>query len=86
MRKAKRTLTVRVSHLLRRHRKKDCRRDLVQSDYDELCWGNGDRCLFPRQDPIISIPGVRHRPVIIFQIFNKDTATNQRPVASKCAV
>jgi hypothetical protein len=56
---------------------KYCRRDFVQTTYDELYSGNGDRRLFLRQFPIISIQSVRYRPVTVLKIINTDTATNQ---------
>lgn len=65
---------------------KYCRRDFVQTTYDELYSGNGDRRLFLRQYPIISIQSVRYRPVTVLKIINNDTATNQQARVSVTAV
>jgi hypothetical protein len=57
---------------------KYCRRDFVQAAYDELYSGNGDRRLFLRQYPIVSVQSVRYRPVTVLKIINNDTVTNQQ--------
>src|SRR5262249_39027805 len=40
--------------------------------------GNGDRRLFLRQYPIVSVQSVRYRPVTVLKIINNDVATNQQ--------
>ena len=65
---------------------KYCRRDFVQTDYDELYSGTGDRRLFLRQFPIISIQSVRYRPVTVLKITNNDTNTNQQARVSVTAI
>jgi len=49
---------------------KYCRRDFVSHTYDELYNGNGDRRLFLRQYPLISVTSVRYRPVTVIKIIN----------------
>jgi hypothetical protein len=57
---------------------KYCRRDFNSTSYDELYSGTGDRRLFLRQFPIISVQSVRYRPVVVLKITNTDQATNQQ--------
>jgi hypothetical protein len=54
------------------------RRDISSTVYDELYSGTGQRRLFLRQFPIISIQSVRYRPVVVLKVQNSDTATNQQ--------
>jgi hypothetical protein len=63
--------------LLRRHQKVLAPR-LRPNTYDELYSGNGDRRLFLRQYPIISIQSIRYRSVIALKFINAETATNQQ--------
>jgi hypothetical protein len=49
---------------------KYCRRDFVQTQYDELYNGNGDRRLILRQYPLLSVDSVRYRPVTVLKIQN----------------
>jgi hypothetical protein len=55
-----------------------CRRDFVQTVYDELYSGNGDRRLFLRHYPLNSVQSVRYRPSTVLKVINNDTATNQQ--------
>src|SRR6516165_9062410 len=52
-----------------------CRRDFVQTAYDELYSGNGQRHLLLRQYPLVSVQSVHYRPVTVLKITNGD-ATN----------
>jgi hypothetical protein len=58
--------------------RKYCRRDFSLQSYDELYSGTGDRRLFLRQYPLVSVASVRYRPVTVLKVQNTDTATNQR--------
>lgn len=60
---------------------KVCRRDFVQTNYDELYNGNGDRRLLLRQYPIISVQSVRYRPVTALKIINNLANTPQARVS-----
>jgi hypothetical protein len=62
------------------------RRDFVQTAYDELFSGNGDRRLFLRQFPIVSVQSVHYRPVTVLKIINNGTNTNQQARVSVTAV
>jgi len=55
-----------------------CQREFVQAAYDELYSGFGDRRLYLRHFPIISVQSVRYRPVTVLKIINNDTNTNQQ--------
>ncbi len=57
---------------------KFCRREFVARDYDELYNGSGERRLFLRRYPIISVQAVRHNPTAVVCVKNTDTATNQQ--------
>jgi hypothetical protein len=57
---------------------KYCRRWFVQASYDELYNGNGQRRLFLRNFPVVSVQSVRYRPVTVLKVINNDTATNQQ--------
>jgi hypothetical protein len=65
------TLITAASDAIQKH----CRRDFVQTSYDELYSGNGQRQLMLRQYPIASVQSVRYRPVTVLKITNTD-ATN----------
>src|ERR1700687_2250945 len=60
---------------------KYCRRDFVQTTYDELYNGNGDRRLLLRQYPLISVQSVRYRPVTVLKIITNLANTPQARVA-----
>jgi hypothetical protein len=60
---------------------KYCRRDFVQTTYDELYNGTGDRRLLLRQYPLISVQSVRYRPVTVLKIINNLANTPQARVA-----
>jgi len=62
-----------------------CRRDFVSTTYVELYSGNGERRLFLRHDPIISIQSVRYRPITVLKIINNDTITNQQALVTVTA-
>jgi hypothetical protein len=47
-----------------------CRRDFVQTDYDEVYSGSGERRLILRQYPLLKIASVRYRPVTVLKIQN----------------
>jgi hypothetical protein len=49
---------------------KYCRRDFVQTTYDELYNGLGDRRLILRQAPLLSVSAVRYRPVTVLKVTN----------------
>jgi hypothetical protein len=49
---------------------KYCRRDFVQTTYDELYNGLGDRRLVLRQYPLLSVQSVRYRPVTVLKVQN----------------
>ncbi len=55
-----------------------CQREFVQTAYDELYSGNGDRRLLLRHFPILSVQSVRYRPVTVLKVINNDTLTNQQ--------
>jgi hypothetical protein len=55
-----------------------CRHDFVQTAYDELYNGNGQRRLLLREYPLVSVESVRYRPVTVLKIINNDTVTNQQ--------
>jgi hypothetical protein len=57
---------------------KYCRRYFVSTAFDELYSGNGQRRLFLRQIPILSVESVRYRPVTVLTAQNTDTTTNQQ--------
>jgi hypothetical protein len=58
-----------------------CRRDFIQTSYDELYSGNGQRHLLLRQYPLISVQSVRYRPVTVLKITNTLTANVQARVS-----
>ena len=60
---------------------KYCRRDFVQTAYDELYSGNGQRQLLLRQYPIVSVQSVRYRPVTVLKITNTVAANVQARVS-----
>src|SRR5437660_11041074 len=60
--------------------RKYCRRDFTQTTYDELYSGTGDRRLFLRQFPLISVDSVRYRPVTVLKIINNLANTPQARV------
>ena len=49
---------------------KFCRREFIQTTYDDLYNGTGDRRLILRKPPLISIQSVRYRPVTVLKIQN----------------
>lgn len=55
-----------------------CQREFVQAAYDELYSGFGDRRMFLRHFPILSVQSVRYRPVTVLKIINNNTGTNQQ--------
>jgi hypothetical protein len=59
---------------------KYCRRDFVQTTYDELYNGTGDRRLVLRQYPLLSVQSVRYRPVTGLKIINNLANTPQARV------
>ena len=61
--------------------RKYCRRDFTHTTYDELYSGSGDRRLFLRQFPLISVDSVRYRPVTVLKIINNLANTPQARVA-----
>jgi hypothetical protein len=71
------TLITAVSRAIEKY----CRRDFVQTNYDELYNGNGDRRLLLRQYPIISVQSVRYRPVTALKILNNLASTPQARVS-----
>lgn len=58
-----------------------CRRDFAQAAYDELYNGNGDRRLYLRQYPVISVQSVRYRPVTVLKVINTLANTPQARVS-----
>jgi hypothetical protein len=60
------TLITAVSRAVRRY----CRRDFVQTDYDELYDGNGERRLILRQFPLLQVSSVRYRPTAALKVQN----------------
>src|SRR6516164_7216479 len=60
------TLITAISRAIEKY----CRRDFVQTTYDELYNGTGDRRLLLRQPPLLSIQSVRYRPVTVLKIQN----------------
>src|SRR5438045_6367921 len=71
------TLITAVSRAIEKY----CRRDFVQTTYDELYNGNGDRRLLLRQYPILSVQSVRYRPVTALKITNNLVNTPQARVS-----
>src|SRR5689334_11109350 len=59
---------------------KYCRRDFIQTSYDELYSGNGQRQLMLRQYPLVSVQSVRYRPVTVLKITNTLAANVQARV------
>src|SRR5438309_9707461 len=57
-----------------------CRRDFVQTAYDELYNGNGNRRLHLRQYPLVSVQSVRYRPVTVLKVINTLVNTPQARV------
>src|SRR5260370_40332514 len=60
------TLITAASRAIRKY----CRRDFTQTTYDELYSGTGDRRLFLRQMPLLSVQSGRYRLVLGLQIIN----------------
>jgi hypothetical protein len=71
------TLITAVSDAIEKY----CRRDFIQTSYDELYSGTGDRRLLLRQYPIISVQSVRYRPVTVLKITNTLPANVQARVS-----
>src|SRR6266849_6105395 len=71
------TLITAISRAIEKY----CRRDFVQTNYDELYNGNGDRRLLLRQYPIIAVQSVRYRPVSALKITNNLANTPQARVS-----
>jgi len=67
------TLITAASRAIRKY----CRRDFTQTVYDELYSGTGDRRLFLRQMPLLSVQSVRYRPVTVLKIINNLANTPQ---------
>ena len=57
-----------------------CHRDFVQTAYDELYSGNGQRQMLLRQYPLVSVQSVRYRPVTVLKITNTDPTNVQARV------
>ncbi len=57
------------------------RRDFVQTAYDELYSGNGQRQLLLRQYPLVSVQSVRYRPVTVLKVTNALLANVQARVS-----
>jgi hypothetical protein len=70
------TLITAISRAIEKY----CRRDFVQTQYDELYNGNGDRRLLLRQYPLLSVQSVRYRPVTVLKIINNLANTPQARV------
>src|SRR5207245_10882303 len=70
------TLITAASRAIRRF----CRRDFTQTTYDELYSGTGDRRLYLRQFPLISVQSCRYRPVTVLKIINSLASTSQARV------
>src|SRR6516164_2113971 len=51
--------------------RKYCRRDFNSQTYDEMYNGTGDRRMYLRQYPIISVQSVRYRPVVVLKIITQ---------------
>jgi hypothetical protein len=71
------TLITAASRAIRKY----CRRDFTQTTYDELYSGTGNRRLFLRQMPLISVQSVRYRPVTVLKIINNLANTPQARVS-----
>jgi hypothetical protein len=71
------TLITAISRAIEKY----CRRDFVQTNYDELYNGNGDRRLLLRQYPLIAVQSVRYRPVTALKITNNLANTPQARVS-----
>src|SRR5712692_4743472 len=71
------TLITAASRAIRKY----CRRDFTQTTYDELYSGTGDRRLFLRQMPLLSVQSVRYRPVTVLKIINNLANTPQARVS-----
>lgn len=52
-----------------------CRRNFVQTDYDELYNGTGDRRLILRRYPLLKVASVRYRPVTVLKVQNNLAST-----------
>lgn len=61
--------------------RKFCRRDFSQTTYDELYSGTGDRRLFLRQMPLLTVDSVRYRPVTVLKIINNAGQSSTTPQA-----
>lgn len=55
-----------------------CRREFVQTDFDELYNGAGDRRLMLRNYPLLSVSSVRYRPVTVLKVINNNASLNQQ--------
>src|SRR5260370_3659550 len=71
------TLITAASRAIRKY----CRRDFTPTTYDELFSGTGDRRLFLRQMPLLSVQSVRYRPVTVLKITNNLANTPQARVS-----
>src|SRR6516164_5987204 len=71
-----------ASKLIQRY----CRHDFVQTSYDELYNGNGQRRLLLREYPIVSVESVRYRPVTVLKVINNATSTNQQARVSVTSI
>src|SRR5216683_7659936 len=71
------TLITAASRAIRKY----CRRDFTQTTYDELYSGTGDRRLFLRQMPLLSVQSVRYRPVTVLKVINNLANTPQARVS-----
>jgi hypothetical protein len=56
------------------------RRDFIQTTYDELYSGNGQRQMLLRQYPLAAVQSVRYRPVTVLKITNTDPTNVQARV------
>jgi hypothetical protein len=70
------TLITAVSDAIEKY----CHRDFIQTTYDELYSGTGDRRLLLRQYPVISVQSVRYRPVTVLKLTNTLSANVQARV------
>jgi hypothetical protein len=71
------TLITAASRAIQRY----CRRDFLQTTYDELYNGTGNRRLILRQYPLLSVQSVRYRPVTGLKIQNNLVNTPQARVS-----
>lgn len=63
-----------------------CRREFTAAAHDELYDGGGEPRLLLRQYPILSVQAVRHQPVTVLTLTNRDLTLNQQAHVSVSSI